>query len=376
MSIRVREVESAADRERFLELPRRLHADDPAWVGPPVAWLRRRLAPSNPFFDDAELKLFLAERGGEVVGTISVLRDRRHEEHRGEAVAFFGFFECVDDPAVAEALFDRARAVARGWGASVLRGPRDLSRVEHVGLTIEGHDVPPPMLAGHHPAWYRPLVEGQGFQKHHDHLAYETPVIGPDGERRELPRMLARQARMCRLPGLEIQRARWRRLGRDLSAAHEVFVEAFRDVPENTPMPKAQFLALGRAFLLVSDTRMMQLATVDGRVAGFALCFPELNEALAAGRGRRGLLGAARAVLGLRRVRTASFKLLGVLPEHRRSGLYARLVAEAIEGVRQAGYERLEASLIDERNRPMRHIVEAAGMTVYKRYRVYEQPLA
>jgi len=43
--------------------------------------------------------------------------------------------------------------------------------------------------------------------------------------------------------------------------------------------------------------------------------------------------------------------------------------------VKRAGYRRLEASLIDERNGPMRSIVESAGMTVYRRYRVYERPV-
>ena len=45
------------------------------------------------------------------------------------------------------------------------------------------------------------------------------------------------------------------------------------------------------------------------------------------------------------------------------------------EGVRGAGYERLEASVIDERNGPMRAVVEHAGMTVYRRYRFLERPL-
>ena len=74
-------------------------------------------------------------------------------------------------------------------------------------------------------------------------------------------------------------------------------------------------------------------------------------------------------------MRTASFKLLGVLPAYRGTGLHAVLIREAIRGIRRAGYDRLEASLIDERNRPMRHIVESAGMRIYRRYRVYEQRL-
>jgi len=177
------------------------------------------------------------------------------------------------------------------------------------------------------------------------------------------------------IPGLEVRSVRWLRARRDLSLAHEVFVDAFRDVPENTPMPRAQFVNLGGAVLLLTNRHMLQLALVDGRPAGFALCFPELNEAAQHARGRLDPLGLWRFLTGLRRIETASFKLLGVLPEYRGTGLHALLIHHVVEGVKRAGYRRLEASLIDERNGPMRNIVESAGMTVYRRYRVYERPV-
>ena len=227
---------------------------------PPVgAWVRRRLDPRrNPFLRSAELELYGAWRGNELVGTISALRDHAHEAHRKESVAFFGFFECRDDPEAARALFDTASARARAWGADLLRGPRNLSRVEEVGLTIEGHDRVSPMLAGHQPARYRALVEGEGFVPHHDVLAYEADLVDGDGPR-PLPAHLEAAADAIDLPGLRITTPRWYALGRDLGLAHEVFVEAFRDVPENTPMPRSQFVALGGGLTLLTDPRMLQL---------------------------------------------------------------------------------------------------------------------
>ena len=66
---------------------------------------------------------------------------------------------------------------------------------------------------------------------------------------------------------------------------------------------------------------------------------------------------------------------IGVLEEHRGSGLHAKLVVDVIEGARRAGYERIDASVIDERNKPMRGVVEGAGMDVYRRFRFFERPV-
>lgn len=361
--VAVRPVRSRADLRALLDLPYRLHADDPCWVPFLRVVDRQRI---GAFRRSGDLALFLAERDGRVVGSISALRDRGYERDKGEKVAWFGFFEVEDDPEAVAALVRAASDQARDWGAEHLRGPRNLTRVEFVGLTVEGHDKLPPFLQGHHPPRYLRHLEEAGFRPHHDVLAYETPV-------RTLPPALAAKAAACDLPGLVVRSTSRRTMSADLVAAHEVLNHAFRTVPDVAPMPRAAFVSLGRTFLAFADPRLLQLATVEGRAVGFAACFPELNEALVSVRGRLLPLGWARLVRGLRTVRTASFKLIGVVPELRGSGIHARLIANVVEGVRDAGYERLEASVIDERNGPMRAVVEHAGMTVYRRYRFLER---
>ncbi|WP_437578976.1 hypothetical protein [Sorangium sp. So ce887] len=375
MSITIEEARSSADLTEILDLPLRLHAADPGYVPPLRPLVLRRLDPRNPFFREASLRLFRARRGRETVGTLSLLVDGRHDRHGGERTAFFGFFECERDPEAARALFGAVSERARALGATSLRGPRNVTRVEDIGLLVEGYGSRPPMLAGHHPPYYRELVEAEGFSKRYDMLAYDTPLVDAAGRPRELPEALRRKAASVSLPGLEVRSAAVHRISRDMEIAHAVFTEAYRGVPEVVPMSRAELVSLGRAFVLLAGPRLVQIATVRGEPAAFAVCLPELNEAFAAARGRLLPLGWARVAWALRRVRTASFKLIGVVPAFRSTGLHALLVQRVVDGLRAAGYERLEASLIHEDNAPMRHIVESAGCAIYRRYRVYERPL-
>lgn len=368
----IRPVAGRADLARALELPYRLHAQDPSWVPPLRTLVRHR---TRRFLDEGHLVLFVAERDGEVVGTISALRDKEFEAARGEKVAWWGYFESIDDAEVVRALFESAAHQARAWGASHLRGPRDLTRMENVGLTVEGHDLLPPFLQGHHPRYYQPLVEGAGLVKHHDVLAYEIAVLDEQGRVKEIPSAILEKAATVDIEGLIVRSASRRSMGRDLVAAHTVLNESYRTVPDVAPMPRAAFVSLGRTYLAFADPRLLQLATVHGRPVGFAACFPELNEAVRAARGRLLPLGWARIARALRHVRTASFKLIGVVPEYRGTGLHAEMIRAIVEGVRQAGYHRVEASVIDERNGPMRAVVEHIGMTIYRRYRFYERTI-
>jgi GNAT superfamily N-acetyltransferase len=375
MAITVEDAKSREDLAEILDLPLRLHAADPSYVAPLRPLVMRRLNPKDPFFRDASIRFFRARRGRETVGTISLLIDERHDRHGGERTAFFGFFECERDPEVARALFDAVSERARALGATSLRGPRNVTRVEDIGLLVEGWSSRPPMLAGHHPPYYRELVEAEGFSKRFDMIAYETPLFDAAGRRRELPEDLRRKAAAVNIPGLEVRRVDWRHLSRDMELAHAVFTEAYRALPEVVPMPREQFVSLGRAFVALANHNLLQIATVHGAPAAFAVCLPELNEAFAAARGALLPFGWARVVAAFRRIRTASFKLIGVVPAFRSTGLFALLIQHVVDGLRAAGYERLEASLIHEDNGPMRHIVESAGCVPYRRYRVYERPL-
>ncbi|MEO0947416.1 MAG: hypothetical protein AAFY11_04595, partial [Cyanobacteria bacterium J06641_5] len=56
----VRAVETAADFERFLDLPARVYANDPNWVPPLRTEIAKQLSPENSFSTYGELQAFLA----------------------------------------------------------------------------------------------------------------------------------------------------------------------------------------------------------------------------------------------------------------------------------------------------------------------------
>ena len=176
-------------REAFVALPYELHRDLPGWTPPLRRDARAVLDPArNPFYDHAERELFLARRGGRVVGRIAAIHDRLHEATHRDRVGFFGFFESVDDPAVAIALIEAAAGWARGRGRDTLRGPVNPSINDEAGLLVDGFDTPSVLMMPHNPCHYPALLEATGLRKAKDLLAFQRAAT-------ELPERLVAATR-------------------------------------------------------------------------------------------------------------------------------------------------------------------------------------
>src|SRR6478735_12406159 len=126
--VSIRAVQGRRDLKRFVKVPFAVHRDHPLWVAPLVfermEFLDRR---KNPYFEHAEVELFIAERDGEPAGRISAQVDHRWDEFQSGSDAIFGFFETAEDPEVARALLDAATGWAAERGRERLLGPMDFT---------------------------------------------------------------------------------------------------------------------------------------------------------------------------------------------------------------------------------------------------------
>ncbi len=124
-AINVVSAESKSALKEFVEFPYPLYRDNQHWV-PPLRIAVKELLDrkKHPFYANAEAEFFLArDTSGRVVGRIAAILDRNHNRFHEENTGFFGFFESVDDPAVAETLLSSARKWVFDRGATLLRGP-------------------------------------------------------------------------------------------------------------------------------------------------------------------------------------------------------------------------------------------------------------
>src|SRR4051812_11467019 len=91
-------VQSGADKDAFIKFQYELYGNDPNWVPPLFMERKDFLDPrKNPWFQFGKVELFLARRGGKVVGRIAAVDDPSYNKFHGTKLGFFGMFECIDD---------------------------------------------------------------------------------------------------------------------------------------------------------------------------------------------------------------------------------------------------------------------------------------
>lgn len=376
MSVQIHQHEPGRDLQDFIQLPHRLYRDDPAWVAPLTWEISERLTPGrNPLFEHADVALFTARRGTEVVGRISAQVDHEHLRVHDDAAGFFGFFDTVDDAAVAGALVDAAAAWLAGRGMTRMRGPFSLSINEELGMLVEGFDTPPAMMMQHHRPYQGRLAEAVGLQGVQDLYAWWYRVVAPT------PRSARAREMMEALPEVRFRSLNRRRLKAEIATALEIFNDAWRDNWGFVPPTAAEAAKLASDLRLVIDPGLSFFVEIDGRAVAMVICLPNLNEVTRDFGGRLTPLNLVKLAwrLKVRRPRTARLMMLGIRSELRSgkrygplsTALYAEVTARGVA----LGYEGAELSWTLADNRPINLGIERMGAEMYKRYRIYEKPI-
>jgi len=367
---RILEVSGPRDLERFVAFPYALYRGDAGWAPPLRRDVRAQLSPKNPFFRHAEAAHFLAERDGTAVGRITATWNRAHDAVHGDGAGFFGFFESVDDPAVARALFDRAAAWLAARGRATLRGPVSFSTNDEAGLLVDGFDTPATLLMPHNPPYYAALVEGAGFAKAKDLFAYQRVPT-------ELPeRLVAAATRFAKRRAITIRSLDLRRFDEEIERVKVLYNRSWERNWGFVPLDDAEIDFLAAQLKPVVVPELVAFAEVGGEPIGVAVALPDLNVALRRNPSGRFFPGILRIALAARRIDRLRVFMLGTLPDWRGKGVDALLYKTIWEQARGKGYRWAEAGWVLEDNHAMRNALVNMGFEPYKRYRIYERPTA
>ena len=375
MSVDVRIVSGGSDLKKFIDLPFRLHANQPLWV-PPLK-IERRLflnRKMNAFFSHGEGEYFLAWRDGRVVGRITAQVNHAFNDYQKKNWGWFGFLEFEDDQEVVDGLLVAAEAWLRARGKERMVGPACFAMNDESGVLIEGYDVRPMIVQPWNPPYYRERLEQAGMVKAMDLLMWNLEVTERD---KVLPVIWELAEKVQSEHGIRVRPMRRRQLRKDLDAFAEVYNSAWSKNWDFVPYSKKDLDAYAQELHLAFDKHWFMIAEREdtGEVVGMAITVPDLNQVLEKMKGRLLPLGWWYFLRKGRIMDRVRVGFLGVKPEYQHTGVAAKLYQEHFDAAEARPQKGGEMGWILETNTAMNRGMEAMGGTVVKRYRVYEREL-
>ncbi|MFC1725258.1 N-acetyltransferase [candidate division KSB1 bacterium] len=370
MQINIIPVTNNSELKKFILLPWELYKNDKNWVPPLISEIKKYLDFNiNPFFEHAEAEYFLAYQDNKVVGRIAAILNRKYNEFHNDKVGFFGFFECINNKTVSGKLFNTAASWLRKKGMEIMRGPMNFSTNDECGLLVEGYDTPPYLMMTHNPVYYSELISDFGFEKEMDLYAYMIDDPNPP-ERLERGSEIIKKRRKITIRTLDMNK-----FDEEIAVIKEIYNAAWEKNWGFVPFTEKEFDHLAKNLKQILEPKLVLIAYVEDKPAGFSLALPNLNQALIKLNGRLFPFGFLKLLYLNRKVDELRVITLGVKKEFRKLGIDTVFIHETFKTGYGIGYRKAELSWILETNTMLHNITNHLNVKRYKTYRIYDYKL-
>ncbi len=372
--LRVDVVSSRQQWRDFYALRRTVYKDDHVVVFPLKKMERMQLDERrNPFFEHARREAFLCYRDDRPVGRIVGIKDDLHNQHCGDQVGFFGFFEVLDDQVVADLLIKTVSSWLREQGCNRIRGPVNPSMKSEFGVVVAGNEFSPTIMLAHTPMRYdRHLIDaGLSVVKkfYAFHFSWLRRLHEVESKWKKLNE--AGDRILKRFPNLHltpVNKNNFREVLRDINALGNVVrSEGWGFVP----LTEAELEFMINNLRPVIRYEMIQVAYWDDRLIGYIVNIPDVNWALKRTFGRWDWLRMLQLPWLIRKATRTRVIALGVDDEFRTKGVAMLLIKQLIDQYDQ--YDEWEFSWVDEDNlKLIRAIARVLTLKRYKTFQLYE----
>lgn len=359
-------------RKRFIDFLYEHYEGEEHWIAP-LKMEQKKLIDEdkNPFYENAEIALFLVEEGEKLCGRIAAIIDHRYNEHHNDKTGFFGFFECINDQTVANLLLKVASGWLRERGRTKILGPANPSMMDEVGILVEGFEYDPSIMMPYHKPYYDKLIKNAGLSKAMDLYAFRVTQGTVNLDRMYRAEELVRR----RIRRLDIREIDLKNLDQEVQIVRHIYNEAWSGNWGFIPLNEKELENLAKDLKLILDPKVAHIAEVDGEPVAFSIGLPDLNQALKHLDGTLLPTGIFKLLWYRRKINRIRTALMGVLPKYQGKGIDALLHKEAIINGKEVGYKSSELSWVLESNKEMISVAEKIGARREKTYRMYSKEL-
>ena len=361
--------DNKAGQRKFIQFPFDLYKNNSYWVPQmrsDTKYIMDRSA--YPFYQHSEADFFIAVDKARVLGRIAAISNKRSNQVNNLNTAFFYFFECLNDPDISDALFQRVFDWASERGHDQVYGPKGLLQGDGIGLLVNGFDHVPAMGIAYNFPYYDELVKKAGFKKKFDYFSgYLDTKVG-------LSEKIIRVAeKVKKRSGFWVKDfASKEELLSIAPELRQVYNSAFSGSEGFSPITEDEITIIAKRILSIADPRLIKLIYKDDKIIGFLFSYPNIGRGLQKTNGRLFPFGWLDIMRELKTTQYMDTNGIGILPEYQGLGPTAVIYTELEKTFRDYNFKYVETVQTREDN--IESLGESSHFTMdwTKTHRVYE----
>lgn len=355
------EVKTKAEERLFIEVNVELNRNDPNYIRP----LDKDIL---DVFDQKKNKTFrygtakrwiLKDEKDQLKGRIAAFTNKRYK-NKGDDVPTggIGFFDCVNDQAAADMLFDVAKHWLQQNGMEAMDGPINFGeRDRWWGLVVQGYQSPLYCM-NYNPPYYKDLFENYGFR-----LFFNQICFGMDPKAILSAKLLARHADFEKDPDYEVRNIKKNQIAKYAEDFATVYNAAWAGHGGLKQLKKEQVVLMFRKMKPVMDERIVWFAYYKDQPIGIFTNLPDLNQWFRYLNGKFDLVHKLKFLWIKRTKPSTKFTgiVFGIVPEFQGKGIDAFMVGEAYKTVIHTQYSEYEMQWIGDFNPKMLNVARGLG---------------
>lgn len=371
--IQIKKVESDKGLLAFIQFPNRLYKDNPYYVPPLINDEKNIWNPhENPALAYSEAEQYLALRNGEVVGRIALMVNHKEAEELGIKKLRFGWLDFIEDPKVAEALMNKAIAVAKAKNLPKLEGPMGFTNLDKAGMLTQGFDKIATMIGIYNHDYYPKYLEDLGFKKEKEWVEFE--INFPETLPEKVTKFSRLIAEKYKLKVLKFKSKK------DIlplvDAMFKLLDETYKNLSTYTPITDEQIKTYKEKYFgFIDKDYIICIEDEQHDLVAFAITMPSYSKALQKANGKLFPFGWWHFLRAGKKNDRANFYLIGIRPDYQRRGVTAIIFEEIYKVFRKKGVRFLETNPELEENKNIQLLWQDYNPVNHKRRRTYAKEI-
>jgi hypothetical protein len=312
------------------------------------------------------IRWILKNDAGKWVGRIAAFTNKKYKNKGDDVpVGGIGFFDCINDQATANLLFDTAKQWLQAAGMEAMDGPINFGeRNNWWGLVVEGFQEPMYQMNYNYP-YYQALFENYGFKNFFNQICF-----GMDAKKKLHQKMYDRHAIYAGDPdysALHIKKNQLEKFAGDFTT---IYNKAWAGHGGLKEMKKEQVLVMFKKMKPVMDEKVIWFAYYKDQPVCMFVNLPDLNQIFKHLNGKFGLLQKLKFLWLQKTLKNKKFTgiVYGIVPEFQGKGVDAFMIVESAKLIQPTtAYTAYEMQWIGEFNPKMINVASSLGESFQSR---------